>query len=145
MNLTFPKDFLWGSATAALQVEGATDVDGRGPSVWDEFCAQNPSKIFQAATPDKACEHYYHWEEDVEWMSKLGHSSYRFSISWPRLFPQGKGALNQQGLDFYSRLIDRLLQRGIEPNVTLYHWDIPLALAERGGWENSETVSAFLE
>ena len=145
MKITFPNDFHWGSATAALQVEGATDIDGRGASVWDEFCARNPAKIFQAATPERACEHYYRWEEDVEWMATLGHTSYRFSISWPRLFPDGKGALNSRGVDFYSRLIDRLLQHGIEPNVTLYHWDIPLPLAQQGGWENSETVSAFLE
>ena len=143
----FPKNFVWGAATAALQIEGGLTVDGRGPSVWDIFCEQNPEKIFEGATPSIACDHYRRWQEDIELMSQIGLTGYRFSIAWPRLFPQGKGKLNDAGADFYDRLIDGLLEAGLEPNVTLYHWDLPQALVEQlgGGWEKRETVTAFLE
>lgn len=140
----FPPDFLWGSATAALQVEGAASLDGREDSVWDEFCRQHPDKIHQAATPELACDHYRRYAEDVDWMRQLGHNTYRFSLAWPRIIPQGAGAMNPAGLDFYDRLLDKLLEAKIEPNVTLYHWDLPLTLAQRGGWENPETVDAFV-
>lgn len=142
MNV-FPENFLWGSATAALQIEGASLADGRKPSVWDEFCAQNPERVYQGATPEQACDHYDRYREDVEWMKKLGHTGYRFSLSWPRIVPDGRGGSNSKGLAFYDRLLDELLKAGIEPNVTLYHWDLPLALHSDGGWENPETVEAF--
>jgi 6-phospho-beta-glucosidase len=140
----FPNNFLWGSATAALQIEGASTADGRLPSVWDHFCSQHPEKIYQGATPQIACDHYHRAAQDVQWMKTLGHNTYRFSISWPRVVPTGLGALNRPGLDFYDRLVDDLLAVGIEPNVTLYHWDLPLPLAQDGGWENPRTVEAFV-
>lgn len=139
----FPSDFLMGSATAALQIEGATEADGRGPSVWDQFCRQHPERVHERATPEIATDHYYRWSEDVAWMQRLGHSSYRFSIAWPRVVPNGRGAVNPKGLDFYERLVDALLAANIEPNITLYHWDLPLDLAQLGGWENPATVDAF--
>jgi beta-glucosidase/6-phospho-beta-glucosidase/beta-galactosidase len=138
----FPPGFVWGTATAALQIEGAADLDGKGPSIWDDFCRRFPERIHERSHPDVACDHYHRWAEDVDWMSRLGHSGYRLSLSWPRLLPHGKGAVNQAGLDFYDRLVDALLERGIAPNVTLYHWDLPLALQS---WENPETLEAWLE
>ncbi len=143
MKYQFPEGFLWGSATAALQIEGGAAADGRGPSVWDVFCREHPEKIFERATPDVTCDHYHRYEEDVRWIRELGHNAYRLSISWPRLFPEGSGALNQAGVDFYRRLFDLLRSNGVTPHVTLYHWDLPDALARRGGWENPETIAAF--
>lgn len=119
--------------------------DGRGTSVWERFCREHPERIFQAATPDVACDHYNRYREDVAWMEKLHHNGYRFSIGWPRVVPEGRGEVNPRGLDFYERLVDSLLEAGVEPNVTLYHWDLPLPLAEAGGWENPDTVEAFVE
>ncbi len=138
----FPPDFVWGTATAALQIEGAADLDGKGPSIWDDFCRRFPERIHERSHPEVACDHYHRWAEDVGWMRRLGHSGYRFSLSWPRLLPQGRGAVNQAGLDFYDRLVDALLEQGIAPNVTLYHWDLPLALQS---WENPEILEAWLE
>jgi 6-phospho-beta-glucosidase len=134
----FPPGFVWGAATAALQIEGA---DGRGPSVWDDFCAAHPERIHRGATPAVACDHYRRWREDVEWMGRLGHNGYRFSISWPRVDPEGNGGWNAAGLDFYDRLVDALLARGVAPNVTLYHWDLPSPL---GSWDRPDTVERFL-
>ena len=144
-DILFPTGFRWGSATAALQIEGAASADGRSPSVWDHYCETCPEKIYQSATPAVACDHYHRWREDVEWMKTLGHNGYRFSLSWPRIVPDGRGKANSPGLEFYDRLIDQLLKNGIEPNVTLYHWDLPLTLAQDGGWENPHTVDAFLD
>jgi 6-phospho-beta-glucosidase len=144
MQHIFPKNFLWGSATAALQIEGSSTADGRKWSVWDEFCQENPEKIHLRATPERACDHYLRSSEDIAWIGKLGHNTYRFSIAWPRVFPDGDGAQNAKGIEFYDRLLDELLAAGIEPNVTLYHWDLPLALAKDGGWENPRTVEAFV-
>jgi 6-phospho-beta-glucosidase len=141
----FPSGFVWGSATAALQIEGGAREDGKGPSVWDVFCAEHPERVFGGATPEVACDHYHRYAEDVRIMGELGHRGYRMSISWPRLFPEGAGALNQRGARFYHRLFDALLTHGIEPNVTLYHWDLPQALAARGGWENGDTIAAFAD
>ncbi len=141
-DLCFPPGFVWGSATAALQIEGAARSDGKGPSVWDDFCQRFPERIHGRTTPEVACDHYHRWAEDVRWMSRLGHSGYRMSVSWPRLLPLGTGAVNRAGLDFYDRLIDALLEHGIAPNVTLYHWDLPSAL---GSWENPATQEAWLE
>jgi 6-phospho-beta-glucosidase len=140
----FPSGFVWGSATAALQIEGASAEDGRGPSIWDVFCREHPERIFAQATPDVACDHYHRFAEDVRLIKELGHGGYRLSLSWPRLFPQGTGAANPSGFDFYDRLFDALTAAGIAPFVTLYHWDLPQALAREGGWENPATVDAFV-
>ena len=140
---TFPEGFLWGSATASYQVEGAVTEDGRGPSIWDTF-SHTPGKVVQNATGDVANDHYHRYKEDVQLMKALGVKTYRFSIAWPRVFPQGSGAPNPKGLDFYSRLVDELLANGIQPFATLYHWDLPQALQDRvGGWESRETSEAF--
>ena len=141
----FPKDFRWGSATAAIQIEGAASADRKGPSVWDTFCRVHPERIHQGATPEVACDHYHRFAEDVGWIAQLGHNAYRFSISWPRVLPQGSGWVNPAGLDFYDRLVDALCATGISPNATLYHWDLPEALGMLGGWENPRTVDAYLE
>ncbi|MCM8748747.1 GH1 family beta-glucosidase [Thermomicrobiaceae bacterium CFH 74404] len=138
----FPDGFLWGTATAAYQIEGAVDEDGRGPSIWDTF-SHTPGKTFEGHTGDVACDHYHRWPEDVHLMQQLGAPAYRFSIAWPRILPQGTGQVNQRGLDFYDRLVDALLQAEITPFVTLYHWDLPQALQDRGGWAARETAEAF--
>jgi beta-glucosidase len=141
-NSGFPEGFRWGTATSAYQIEGATQEDGRGVSVWDTF-SRLPGKIRDGANADIACDHYHLYKEDVALMKALGVSSYRFSIAWPRLFPEGRGVPNPKGLAFYDRLVDELLANGIEPFATLYHWDLPQALQDRGGWESRDTVEAF--
>jgi beta-glucosidase len=139
----FPKGFLWGSATASYQVEGAVSEDGRAPSVWDTF-SHTPGKTVENATGDVADDHYHRYKEDVQLMKALGVKSYRFSIAWPRVFPSGDGAPNPKGLDFYNRLVDELLANNIQPFATLYHWDLPQALQDRGGgWESRDTSNAF--
>src|SRR6267142_4579957 len=139
----FPKGFLWGSATASYQVEGAVNEDGRGPSIWDTF-SHTPGKVVDNATGDVADDHYHRFKEDVQLMKALGVKSYRFSIAWPRVFPQGAGAPNPKGLDFYNRLVDELLANDIKPFATLYHWDLPQALQDNGGgWESRDTSKAF--
>jgi len=140
---SFPAGFLWGSATAAYQVEGAASEDGRGPSIWDTF-SHTPGKTVAGATGDVADDHYHRYKEDIALMKALGSKTYRFSIAWPRVFPRGDGAPNPKGLDFYNRLIDELKANGIEPFATLYHWDLPQALQDRvGGWESRDTSKAF--
>jgi beta-glucosidase len=141
---TFGDDFLWGVATSAYQVEGSPRADGRGESIWDRFC-RTPGNVLGGATGDVACEHYLRYAEDVELMRQLGLRAYRFSISWPRVFPEGSDRLNRRGLDFYGRLVDRLLEHEIEPIATLYHWDLPQALHDRGGWESRETAARFAD
>lgn len=143
-QMTFPPDFLWGAATSAYQIEGATFEDGRGPSIWDVF-ARQPGATHQGATGDQAVDHYHRIEEDVALMTALNLKAYRFSISWSRILPQGTGAVNARGLDFYDRLIDLLLEKQISPVATLYHWDLPLALHGRGGWKTRETAEAFAD
>ncbi len=140
----FPPDFLWGAATSAYQIEGAVHEDGRVPSVWDRFAAL-PGTTYQGQTGEIAADHYHRMEEDVALMAELNLSTYRFSLSWPRILPQGTGAVNERGLDFYDRLVDALLARGIRPLATLYHWDLPMALQERGGWLNRDTAYAFAD
>ncbi len=139
-----PADFLWGAATAAYQVEGAVDEDGRAPSIWDTF-SHTPGKVAGGDTGDVACDHYHRWSEDLGLMKSLGLDAYRFSIAWPRIVPAGGGAVNQAGLDFYDRLVDGLLEAGITPNATLYHWDLPQAQQDRGGWPERETAERFAE
>ncbi len=141
----FPRDFVWGAATSAFQIEGAWDGDGKGPSIWDDFCRQ-PGRIADGSNGDVACDHYNRLDEDLDLIAGLGLDAYRFSISWPRVQPHGKGALNGAGLDFYDRLIDGLLERGIEPFATLYHWDLPLALQQgQGGWHSRDTAFRFMD
>src|SRR5471032_3359921 len=118
----FPKDFLWGAATSAYQIEGAAHEDGRGPSIWDEFC-KRPGAIADGTNADIACDHYHRYEADLDILAGLGAKAYRFSVAWPRIFPDGTGAINPAGLDFYDRLVDACLARGLAPWLTLYHWD----------------------
>src|SRR5215470_10743730 len=141
-SATFPPGFLWGAATSAYQVEGAVHEDGRAPSVWDRFAAV-PGATYQGQTGEIAADHYHRMKEDVALMASLNLNAYRFSLSWPRILPQGTGAVNQRGLDFYDRLVDALLARGIQPLATLYHWDLPIALQDRGGWLTRDTAYAF--
>ena len=144
LQYTFPKDFLFGVATAAYQIEGAASEDGRGESIWDRF-AHTPGKIKNSETGDIACDHYHRWREDVELMKLLHLGAYRMSISWSRVLPNGRGPVNQAGLDFYSRVVDGLLEANITPFVTLFHWDLPQALQDTGGWTNRETCDAFAD
>ena len=140
--MPFPKDFTWGVAAAAYQIEGAATADGRLPSVWDTF-SHDPGKIFENHNGDVACDHYHRWREDIAIMRELGVRAYRLSLAWPRIIPDGTGAVNEKGLAFYDQLIDGLLEAGITPWVTLYHWDLPQAIQQRGGWLNREIVEWF--
>lgn len=144
MSFTFPEDFIWGTATASYQIEGAFNTDGRGESIWDRF-SKTPGKVVNGDTGDQACDHYNRFEEDIAIMKDLGVSAYRFSIAWPRLFPQGDSVREERGFDFYNRLIDALIAANIEPMVTLYHWDLPQALEDKGGWASRSIVDAFAD
>lgn len=143
-GLEFAPDFVFGSATASYQIEGAAHEDGRGPSIWDTF-SHTPGKTWNGDTGDVADDHYHRWESDLDLMKELGLEAYRFSIAWPRIQPTGSGAVNRKGLEFYSRLVDGLLARGIKPVATLYHWDLPQALEDAGGWPNRDTAYRFEE
>jgi beta-glucosidase len=138
----FPPDFLWGAATAAYQIEGSPLADGAGASIWHRF-SHTPGRTANGDTGDVACDHYYRYASDIGLMRELGLQAYRLSIAWGRIYPEGKGRINQAGLDFYSRLTDKLLEAGIIPNVTLYHWDLPAALDDRGGWLNPDIAEWF--
>jgi beta-glucosidase len=140
----FPRNFTWGVATSAYQIEGAAHEDGRGDSIWDEFC-RRPGAIRDASSGERACDHYHRVGEDIGLIANLGANAYRFSIAWPRVQPLGAGAWNEKGFDFYERLVDGLLARGVAPFLTFYHWDLPQALQERGGWANRDTVARFVE
>ena len=140
----FPPDFVWGVATSAFQIEGAHLEDGKGPSIWDDFC-RRPGVIADASDGRVACDHYRRWAEDLELIASLGVDAYRFSVSWPRVQPEGAGAWNRKGLDFYERLVDGLVERGIKPYLTLNHWDLPSALQARGGWGRRDTVQRFVD
>ena len=139
---SFPQGFLWGSATASYQVEGAVNEDGRGPSIWDTF-SHTEGKTNNGDTGDVADDHYHRYKEDIQLMKALGLKTYRFSVAWPRVFPQGAGAPNPKGLDFYNRLVDELLAANIQPYCTLFHWDLPQALEDKGGWQSRFTSEAF--
>jgi len=142
---SFPSDFLWGTATSAYQIEGAVKEDGRGPSIWDRY-AHTHGTISDHSNADTATDHYHLYREDVQLMKALGAKAYRFSIAWPRVFPEGAGTPKPKGLDFYDRLLDELLANGIEPFATLYHWDLPEALQARfGGWTSRDTSKAFAD
>ena len=136
--------FVWGAATAAFQIEGATTADGRGESIWDRF-ASVEGNIAHGDTGDPACEHYYRWQEDLDLMRSLGLGGYRFSIAWPRIQPSGRGPANQRGLDFYRALVEGMLERDIRPLATLYHWDLPQPLQDEGGWSSRDVVDRFVE
>jgi beta-glucosidase len=140
----FPSGFLWGAATSAYQIEGGTDEDGRGASIWDTFCA-TPGKVQNGDTGAIACDSYHRYGQDIALMRELGLNAFRFSIAWPRIVPEGRGRVNEAGLDFYDRLVDELLAAGIRPFVTLYHWDLPQALEDAGGWPERATAEAFAE
>ena len=142
--IQFPADFVWGAATASFQIEGAAHEDGRGESIWDRFCA-TPGKVRNGDTGEIACDFYHRYPEDVALMRELGIDAFRFSIAWPRILPEGRGRVNHEGLDFYDRLLDELLESDIRPFVTLYHWDLPQALEDLGGWPNRDIVDAFGE
>lgn len=141
---SFPQHFLWGAATASYQIEGAWNEDGRGESIWDRF-SHTPGKIKDSSSGDIACDHYHRWREDIALMKELGLQAYRFSIAWPRILPHGRGQVNQAGLDFYSRVVDCLLEHEIVPFATLYHWDLPQTLEAAGGWPARATAEAFVE
>lgn len=143
-TLAFPKNFIWGVATSAYQIEGAWNEDGRGVSIWDTF-SHTKGKIANEETGDIAADHYHRWKEDIALMSELGIKAYRFSTAWTRILPDGTGRVNKKGLDFYDRIVDELLKRKIEPYVCLFHWDLPQALQDKGGWPNRDTANHFVE
>ena len=140
----FGKNFIWGAATSAYQIEGGAYEDGKGLNIWDVFCRQS-GRVFEGNTGDTACDHYHRAEEDVELMKQLGIKAYRFSVNWARLLPNGTGAVNHRGIDFYDRLIELLLENDIMPFMTLYHWDLPYELHLRGGWLNPDSADWFAE
>jgi beta-glucosidase len=143
-EMTMPPGFVWGVSTSSYQIEGATQEDGRGPSIWDTYCGQT-GRIANGDTGDVACDHYHHYAEDIGLMRELGVTAYRFSIAWPRVLPRGRGAINESGLAFYDRLIDALIGAGIEPWLCLYHWDLPQALDDIGGWAKRDCVGWFAD
>ncbi|CAD5372774.1 Beta-glucosidase A [Rubrivivax sp. A210] len=143
-SAAFPADFVWGVATSAFQIEGGASLGGKAPSIWDSFC-RVPGAIADASHGDVACDHYHRWEADLDIAQGLGIDAYRFSISWPRVQPAGSGAWNAAGLDFYERLVDGMLQRGLTPYLTLNHWDLPQALQDQGGWGHRDTVHRFVD
>ena len=143
-DYAFPADFVWGVATSSYQIEGAYQEDGRSFSIWDTFC-RTPGKVANGDTGDVACDHYHLWESDLELIKSLGVDAYRFSVAWPRVIPEGVGEVNEKGLDFYDRLVDRLLERNLKPYCTLYHWDLPQVLEDKGGWVVRDTAHAFAE
>jgi len=142
--MKFPQDFLWGVATASYQIEGAELEDGRGECIWTRY-SRTPGMVLDGGTGEIACDHYHRYPQDIALMKDVGVDAYRFSISWPRILPQGVGQINEAGLDFYSRLVDEMLIKGIQPWATLYHWDLPQALQDRGGWANPEIVDWFAD
>jgi len=144
LGLTFPTGFTWGAATSAYQIEGATNEDGRGDSVWDAFCRE-PGKVRDGDNADVAADHYHRYPQDLDLIRDLGLASYRFSVAWPRVMPTGNGTVNHRGLDFYKRLVDGLHERGITPMATLFHWDLPQSLQDKGGWESRDTAYRFAD
>ena len=140
----FREDFVWGAAAASYQIEGAVNEDGRGMSVWDMFCRE-PGRIIDGSSGDTACDHYHRYKEDIAIMKEIGLKAYRFSIAWPRVIPDGDGKVNEKGLDFYERLVDALLEAGITPYATLFHWDYPYELFRKGGWMNKESPAWFVK
>ncbi|HEX7556598.1 MAG TPA: family 1 glycosylhydrolase, partial [Leptolinea sp.] len=144
MEISFPKGFLWGAATASYQIEGGWNEDGRSPSSWDTF-SKIPGNVLHGDTGDVAADHYHRWKEDIALMKELGLPAYRFSFAWPRILPAGTGAVNPKGLEFYDRLVDELLKAKIQPFPTLFHWDLPQVLEDKGGWTNRQTAQYFAD
>jgi beta-glucosidase len=144
MDVTFPRDFIWGASTASYQIEGAATEDGKGVSIWDTF-THTLGKVVHGDTGDVACNHYHLYKRDIALMKELGLGAYRFSTAWPRFFPNGKGKPNAKGLDFYNRLVDELLERNLQPWLCFYHWDLPQALQDKGGWANRDTAHYFVD
>jgi beta-glucosidase len=142
--VSFPHDFVWGAATASYQLEGGVAADGRGETIWDRF-SHTPGAIRTGETGDVACDHYRLFARDVEMIREMRHRGYRFSIAWSRVFPEGRGKPNAKGLDFYEALVDKLLAKAILPFITLYHWDLPQALQDRGGWGNRDTADYYAD
>jgi beta-glucosidase len=142
-KIIFPQDFIWGTATAAYQIEGAYKEDGKGESIWDRF-SHSPGKVFKGHTGNRACDHYHRYEEDIKLLKQLGVKSYRLSIAWTRIFPEGKGEPNKKGIEFYKKLVKLLIENDITPAVTLYHWDLPQKLQDIGGWINPEVVECYV-
>ena len=140
----FPSDFVWGTATSAFQIEGASSADGKGPSIWDSFCTR-PGAIKDGSDGKVACDHYHRYREDVDVLADLNVDAYRFSMAWPRVQPCGKGAWNEAGFGFYDRLLDALAEKRIDAHMTLYHWDLPQALQDEGGWLNRDTAHRFAD
>src|SRR3984885_5014257 len=143
-DTSFPADFVWGASTSSYQIEGAVDADGRGQSIWDVF-SHTPGKVKHDDTGDVACDHYHRWAEDLDLLARGGFNAYRFSTAWPRILPAGSGAVEPRGLDFYDRVVDGLLARGVTPWLCLYHWDLPQALQESGGWLNRDIADKFAD
>jgi beta-glucosidase len=143
VEIRFPDDFLWGAATSSYQIEGAWNEDGKGESVWDKL-SHTHGKVKNGDNGDVACDHYHRYKEDIQLMKEIGLKTYRFSVSWPRIFPKGKGKINEKGVEFYDKLIDELMKNGIEPFVTVYHWDLPIVFNEVGAWESPKVVDAFV-
>ena len=143
-RISFPQAFYWGTATAAYQIEGAWQEDGKGESIWDRF-SHTPGRIKAGDTGDIACDSYHRFQEDIALMREMNLNSYRFSLSWPRVQPRGAGAVNAKGIDYYGRLVDALLDAGIRPLATLYHWDLPQGLEDAGGWPNRDTAGRFAD
>jgi beta-glucosidase len=143
-DMTFPENFAWGASTSSYQIEGAVDIDGRGKSIWDTF-SHSPGRVRGGDTGDVACDHYHRWAEDVELLARGAFTDYRFSMAWPRVLPDGGGIVEPRGLDFYDRLVDGLAARGITPWLCLYHWDLPQALEDRGGWRDRDTAAKFAD
>jgi hypothetical protein len=141
---SFPADFVWGASTSSYQIEGAVDADGRGPSIWDVF-SHTPGKVKHDDNGDVACDHYHRWPEDLDLLARGGFNAYRFSTAWPRILPAGSGAVEPRGLDFYDRLVDGLVARGLTPWLCLYHWDLPQPLQESGGWLNRDIADKFAD
>lgn len=144
MAENFPEGFLWGASTASYQIEGAAREDGRGPSIWDVF-SHTPGKVLNGDTGDVACDHYHRWREDVALLRELGVGAYRFSTSWSRILPEGRGTVNEKGIEFYDRLVDAVLDAGIQPWLCLYHWDLPQALEDKGGWQNRDVARWYAD
>lgn len=142
--MEFPKGFVWGAGTSSFQIEGAANVDGKGPSIWDHFC-RIPGAIADGSTGDTATDHYHHFPKDIDLMKQIGLQAYRFSISWPRVLPEGTGQVNEAGMAFYEKLVDLLLANGIQPWITLFHWDYPQRLLEKGGWLNDRSPAWFAD
>ena len=141
-NVGFPKDFIWGAATSAYQIEGAVKEDGKGEHIWDVY-TKEPGKVYSGHTGEVACDHYHRYKEDVQLMKEMGLKAYRFSIDWSRVLPDGFGRVNEKGIEFYNHLIDELVENKIEPYITLYHWELPYEIYKRGGWMNPQIVEWF--